>query len=128
MALVITDKTKKALKCCQLLVNFSPVVSSSSNQPCTIYVRGDSAASQHYWREEVINCLKNIIIKSGPSVLLPNAEAISSTSQGQLSLSIKLSHSAKTAMILPQLKSALLISISQLCDNNCDVFLNKEKI
>ena len=31
-------------------------------------------------------------------------------------------------MILPHLKSALLISIDQLCDDNCDVVLNKEKL
>ena len=31
-------------------------------------------------------------------------------------------------MILPQLKSASLISIGQLCDDNCDVHLNKTKL
>ena len=31
-------------------------------------------------------------------------------------------------MILPQLKSALLIPIGQFCDDNCDVLLNKNKL
>ena len=31
-------------------------------------------------------------------------------------------------MILPQLKSALLLSIVQLCDNDCNVVLNKNKL
>ena len=31
-------------------------------------------------------------------------------------------------MILPGLKSASLISIGQLCDDNCDVFLNKHTL
>ena len=71
--------------------------------------------------------MKNIIINPGYLVLHPNSEAISSTSQGQLPLSTKLSYSVKTAIILPQLKSAFLVLIGQLCDNSCDVLLNKEK-
>ena len=66
--------------------------------------------------------------KPGPSFLLPNAEAIKSTSQGQLPLFTKISYSAKTATILPQLKIASLILIGQLCDNDCDVLLNKDKL
>ena len=31
-------------------------------------------------------------------------------------------------MILPGLKCASLISIGQLCDDNCDVFLNKHTL
>ena len=31
-------------------------------------------------------------------------------------------------MILPGLQSALLISIGQLCDDNCDVLLNKHTL
>ena len=31
-------------------------------------------------------------------------------------------------MILPQIKSVSLISISQLCDNYCNVLLNKKKL
>ena len=40
-------------------------------------------------------------------------------------LSTKLSTHAQTAMILPHLKSTLLISIGQLCNDNCNVLLNK---
>ena len=46
------------------------------------------------------------------------------TNKGIIPLSNKLSAIASKAMILPDLKSASLISIEQLCDNNCDVCLN----
>jgi hypothetical protein len=47
----------------------------------------------------------------GPAVMLPNKKTITVTSQGMLPFSDKLSPKAKNAMILPQLKSASLISI-----------------
>ena len=39
-----------------------------------------------------------------------------------------MSKEAKDALILPQLKSASLISIGQLCNDDCTVFLNKEQL
>ena len=90
--------------------------------------KGDSAASSHYWRDQdktVLNNIKNCI---GPSVLLPNNELISSTSRGQLPLSSDLSNAAKTAMILPKLTSSSLISLGQLCDDDCAILLNKNTL
>ena len=43
-------------------------------------------------------------------------------------LSIKLSKKAKDAIVLPDLKSLLLISLGQLCDNNYQVLLDKRKL
>ena len=40
----------------------------------------------------------------------------------------ELSAQAQTTMILPHLKSVLLISIGQLCDENCDVLLSKSHL
>ena len=113
MELVNNDKVNIALKCYQLIINYSPVVSHTNKQACTIYAKGNIAASQHYWREEDSTCLNTILEKLGPSVLLPNAESIQSTSQGQLPLSTKLSYNENTATRLLQLKKALLISIGQ---------------
>ena len=88
--------------------------------------KGDSAASSHYWRQEDEMCLNDVKHFAGPSVLLPNKEKIAATQRGQLSLSTDLSSQAQTAMILPQLKSASLISIGQLCDDDCAVILDKQ--
>ena len=69
-----------------------------------------------------------MITKPESLVLLSNTESIQATSYGQLTLSNKLSQIAKMVTILPQLKSALLISIRQLYDNDYDVRLNLKKI
>ena len=100
---------------------------SSVVSPCVI-AKGDSAASSHYWRQEDAQCLEKIQNFAGPSVLLPNRETITANQKGQLPLSSALSTRAQTAMILPQLKSASLISIGQLCDDECDVLLNKQHL
>ena len=93
-----------------------------------IIVKGDSAASHHYWQEEDKTVLLDKKASPGPSVLLLNSESMLSTSTGIIPLSKKLSTTASTAMILPGLKSASLISIGQLCDDNYDVFLNKKNL
>ena len=90
--------------------------------------KGDSAASSHYWRPQdkiVLDKIENCL---GPSVLLPNNDMISSTEKGQIPLSNVLSKSAKTAMILPQLASSSLISLGQLCDDNCKILLDKQQL
>ena len=89
--------------------------------------KGDSAASHHYWREEDKKVLNSIEKHSGPEVLLPNNNTIAVTIQGLLSLSHNLSSQARNAMILPGLQSASLISIRQLCDDGCNILLNKRK-
>ena len=93
-----------------------------------VMAKGDSAASHHYWRIEDAKVLSNIIDKPGPSVVIPNNSTIAVTSQGDLPISEKLSPCARNAMILPGLKSASLVSIGQLCDDDCNVLLNKKKL
>ena len=93
-----------------------------------IIAKGDSVASSYYWRQQDAQCLDNVQNFAGPSVLLPNQETIQANQRGQLPLSPALSPQAQTAMILPQLKSASLISIGQLCDDECDVLLNKHHL
>ena len=40
----------------------------------------------------------------------------------------KLSSTSRTATILPKLKSACLISLGTVCDNQCTVILTKDKL
>ena len=47
---------------------------------------------------------------------------------GQSTLSSKISKEAQTETALPALRSSLWISLEQLCDNNCVILLNKEKM
>ena len=61
-------------------------------------------------------------------MLLPNNTSIASTEKGQLPLSNMLTKEAKTAQILPQLASSSLISLGQLCDDDCVILLNKKEL
>ena len=88
--------------------------------------KGDSAASDHYWREQDAHVLSGIEDSLGPSVLIPNGETIASTKKGIVPLSQHLSTEASTAKILPGLSSASLVSIGKLCDDDCKVFLDKK--
>ena len=94
----------------------------------TIIAKGDSAASNHYWREEDKKVLDNIEDFAGPKVVLPNNSTIGVTKIAQLPFSTDLSDRAKNAMILPGLKSASLVSIGQLCDDGVNVVFNKTKL
>ena len=55
-------------------------------------------------------------------------EAIQTTHVGLLPYKKSLSKNAMTANVLPKLQSASLISLGQLCDDNCDINLNKTSI
>ena len=93
--------------------------------PNTIIAKGDSGATSHYWREQDKKCLQNIEITPGPTVTLPNNTTITSTARGRLPLHDSLSREATTTAILPNLHSSSLISLGQLCDDDCQVLLNK---
>ena len=59
---------------------------------------------------------------------MPNNATLQATERGELDFSRSLSGKARTAVILPGLKSASLISFGKLCDDNCDVLLTKRKM
>ena len=91
-------------------------------------MKGDSAATSHYIRPIDKDCLSNIHPYTGPLVVLPDADSIPPSHQGTLTLHPNLSKDASTGTILPQLKSASLLSLGQLCDGNCDILLQKKKL
>jgi len=91
-------------------------------------MKGDSAATSHYVRPEDKACLSKIKNYSGPSVTLPDADKIAPSHQGILNIHSNLSHAATVGTVLPQLKSASLLSLGQLCDDGCDVLLHKNNL
>ena len=88
--------------------------------------KGDTGATGHYWTEKDKGILKNIKQTNGPSVQLPDSSMIPSTEQGNLPLSPHFSASATKTCVLPNLKSANLISLGQLCDDGCTIILNQD--
>ena len=91
-------------------------------------MKGDSGATSHYVRPQDSQCLTNPKPYSGPSVLLPDADSISPSQQGTLTLHHNLSSHAQVGTVLPQLRSSSLLSLGQLCDDGCDVILNKTNL
>ena len=89
-----------------------------------IIAKGDSAASKHYWREQDLVFLANLRPYSGPSVTLPDADMIPPSQKRLIPLSKQLFIEAQIATALPQLKSSSLISLGQVCDDDCTVILN----
>ena len=93
-----------------------------------VVTKRDSTVSGHYWREEDIDCLQNMIDKKGADVMLSDSPQINSTLQSKLPLPSSLSKESSTAVVLPYLKSSLLTSLDQLCDDDYRVILNKKNI
>ena len=91
-----------------------------------IVAKADSGASQHYFREKDSVCLNNIIAESGPTITLPDGGSLESKEVGNLPIE-GLSKKTKKIRILPDLKSASLISLGQHCDDNCTVVLTQKK-
>ena len=63
--------------------------------------------------------MKNIIQDVAPSITLPDNSFLVSDQQGRLPISSILSKTAQQIKVLSHLKSSSLVSLVQLCDDNC---------
>ena len=97
---------------------------NSSVIPPLPVVKADSGASRHYFRPEDSHVLKNLNTQPGPTVQLPDNSTLSSTKCGSLPIPT-LSTNAKRTYVLKNLKNASLLSLGQLCDDDCIVQLRK---
>ena len=93
-----------------------------------VIAKGDSGETNHYWRKEGITCLQMIQRVIGPEVTLPDNSVIKFDQQGQLPISKKLLSEAQKATVLPNLKISSLVSVGQLCDDNCKLLLDKKSL
>ena len=106
----------------------------SSNAPIskvnyTVVLKADSGATNHYFKKEDMTILNKVKkITHTKTVQLPNSTNIPVTHQGLLPLSNELSDAAKTVQILPKLTNCSLLSIGQLCDDNCWGLFNKKDL
>ena len=95
----------------------------------TVIAKADSGATRHYFRATDATVLKNQQDdSSGPTVTLPDNTTITATKKGEVPLSTKLTTKATTAHVLNDLQSASLISLGQLCDDDCEVQLSKTNL
>ena len=92
----------------------------------SVVAKGDSAASNHYWKSTDVDILTDVCDTIGPTVTLPDNYTITSTSSGFLPLpSQHFSTTARRTAVFDNLHSSSLISLGQLCDDNCDIVLTK---
>ena len=90
--------------------------------------KADSGASRHYFCPNDAKVLHNLCsTNTGPIVHLSNNSTIQATQKGNLSLQniSTLSTAATETHVFPKLQSSSLISIGQLCDDNCMAILDK---
>lgn len=120
----MVEKSKvKEIICKAFSLVYSTVIPPPTLPFLTITMKADSGASEHYMSEKDENILQNTTTYTTKTVGIPNGELIDSSKKGYLPLNF-LSASAKTAYSFPNLKTSLL-SVGQLCDDDCDVLFNK---
>ena len=93
---------------------------------CTSKAIFDSGASNHYFqiKAPLQNKERTLL---GPSVTLPDGNTMKATHSTSLQLP-QLSPNGNLVHLFPQLKSANLISIGQLCDDGCMVVFHKDLV
>ena len=92
----------------------------------TVIAKGDSGASHHYFRTEDAHILQNILDTTGPTVQQPDNSILRSQGSGQVPFTKKLFNAAQHALILPNLNSASLLSLVQICDDGCTIVVTKK--
>ena len=90
--------------------------------------KSDSAATSHYWKYKDKHVLSNVNKSYGHPVTLPNEGNTRKIQQGSLPLSNKLSKKIGIETVLQEFRSFSLLSLGQLCDDDCDILLNKKKM
>jgi len=89
--------------------------------------KSDSAASNHYWPLREAPILNNLQEdKFGPTVILPDTSNLNATQKGHLPIP-HLSKTATSTSVFHHLHSPL-ISLGQLCDDDCEIYLNRKSL
>ena len=87
----------------------------------------DSSATHTYIRLQDVSNKKTLPTRNSIHVILPNNKHISSSHTTTINIP-GLRDNAKSAHVLPELKSSSLLSIGQLCDDNCIAIFSKTKL
>ena len=85
----------------------------------------DTAATHHYLQTEAIPHCVDILPASGPRVTVANGGTICPQHQATLLLLNTISKSAQHCYVFDDLKIGSLISLGQLCDDDCIAIFSK---
>ena len=119
---------KNLIKC---LTSTVPVASNTLNLANTTYgekfvAKLDSRATKHFLTEadgEKLEHTEKLV--NGPIANLPNNAIVTATKRGLIPLHNTFKKKTCEALIFPHITNASLISVGQLCDDNCLVLLTK---
>ena len=99
------------------------------NSISTPTMKADTGASKHFTRTQDLHLLKKLErIKQGPAAILPDNTIIKPSHTGYLNLSPELSSTATKSLVYPAITNESLLSIGQLCDNDCIALFNKSSL
>ena len=92
-------------------------------------LKADTGASKNFVRDTDVSFLTKVnSLQHGPIAKLPNNNTIQAKRQGLLPFSKHLSTAATSALVFPDLKNSSLLSIGQLCDDNCLAIFGKHDL
>ena len=117
-------RTKKELPSISSLHHLHAPFSCSKSKEAIF----DCGASYNYVRDQDKYCVTHIELHRSPLLPLPDTKQIRSTEKSVLPLSPDLTLQAQSAHILPDLKSSTLISVGQLCDDECDLVFGTDSV
>ena len=96
------------------------------NQNCSSYNwLAGTAATHNYFSEDAIEYCNNIKPAHDPYVKVANGDVITPTSQAKIQLSSELSDEVQHVFMLNDLATGFLLSIGQLCDDDCIALFSK---
>ena len=110
----------------------SPVASDNlaltTKTPEPLNAKLVSGASKHFFKTTHLQFLRNVTkLNNGPIAYLPNNTQVQATYRGTLPIHNNISKEASEVLIFPHLQNESLLSIGQLCDDNCIVIFTKKK-
>jgi hypothetical protein len=115
------------MKICILILLHSPPLSSFASH--NSYAILDSGPTGAFVTSSDAKHLRDISpVVDGPHVLSASGTSMPVTLKGNLPLSPKLSSTAQSAFVLDDLQTGTLISLAQLCDDDCIAIFNKYDI
>ena len=90
-------------------------------------LKADTGASKHFVKNEHKKYLAQLqSLIDGPKAMLPNKATITATHKGSLPIGKRLTRSATEALVYPKLTNESLLSIGQLCDDDCLAIFSKK--
>jgi hypothetical protein len=110
------------------LANINLSTATVPTSPKHVLAKADTGATAHYFKPSDAAILDKLHdTDTGPNVRLPNNTIIKATQAGYLR-NTTLPATATKTHIFPELKSASLVSIGQLCDVGCEAVFRKQDL